>query len=52
MIEVKDLKKVYPTKERDFVALKDLNLKFEAGEFIAVLGESGSGKTTFLNMIS
>ncbi len=52
MIEVKDLKKVYPTKERDFVALKELNLKFEAGEFIAVLGESGSGKTTFLNMIS
>ncbi len=52
MIEVKDLQKIYPTKERDFIALKDLNLKFEAGEFIAVLGESGSGKTTFLNMIS
>jgi ABC-type lipoprotein export system ATPase subunit len=52
MIEVKDLTKIYPTKERDFVALKDVNLKFEPGEFIAVLGESGSGKTTFLNMIS
>ncbi|MCK5761768.1 MAG: ATP-binding cassette domain-containing protein, partial [Candidatus Izimaplasma sp.] len=52
MIEVKDLKKVYSTKERNFVALKELNLKFEPGEFIAVLGESGSGKTTFLNMIS
>lgn len=52
MIEVTDLKKVYPTKERDFVALKDVTLKFEPGEFIAVLGESGSGKTTFLNMIS
>lgn len=52
MIEVTDLRKVYPTKERDFVALKDVSLKFEPGEFIAVLGESGSGKTTFLNMIS
>jgi len=52
MIEVRDLKKVYSTKERDFEALKGINLKFEAGEFIAVLGESGSGKTTFLNMIS
>ncbi len=52
MIEVKDLKKVYPTKEREFIALQDVNLKFEPGEFIAVLGESGSGKTTFLNMIS
>lgn len=52
MIEVHDLEKIYPTKERDFVALKQVNLKFEPGEFIAVLGESGSGKTTFLNMIS
>lgn len=52
MIEVKDLKKIYQTKERDFVALQDVNLKFEPGEFIAILGESGSGKTTFLNMIS
>ena len=52
MIEVRDLEKVYPTKERDFIALKKVNLKFEPGEFIAVLGESGSGKTTFLNMIS
>lgn len=52
MIEVRDLEKIYPTKERDFIALKDVNLVFEPGEFIAVLGESGSGKTTFLNMIS
>jgi ABC-type lipoprotein export system ATPase subunit len=52
MIEVKDLTKIYPTKERDFIALKDVNLKFDPGEFIAILGESGSGKTTFLNMIS
>lgn len=52
MIEVRELEKIYPTKERDFVALKDVNLVFEPGEFIAVLGESGSGKTTFLNMIS
>ena len=52
MIEVTDLKKVYPTKEKEFIALKDVTLKFEPGEFIAILGESGSGKTTFLNMIS
>ncbi|MFK5883420.1 MAG: ATP-binding cassette domain-containing protein [Candidatus Izemoplasma sp.] len=52
MIEVQNLRKVFPTKERDFIALKGVSLKFEPGEFIAVLGESGSGKTTFLNMIS
>ena len=52
MIEVRELEKIYPTKEMDFVALKNVNLMFEAGEFIAILGESGSGKTTFLNMIS
>ena len=52
MIEVNGLTKIYPTKERDFIALKDVNLRFDPGEFIAILGESGSGKTTFLNMIS
>ncbi len=52
MIEVKELKKIYPTKERDYIALNGVSLKFEPGEFIVVLGESGSGKTTFLNMIS
>ena len=52
MIEVRDLEKTYYTKERDFVALKNVNLTFEPGEFVAILGESGSGKTTFLNMIS
>lgn len=52
MIDIRDLEKIYHTKERDYVALKDVNLTFEPGEFIAVLGESGSGKTTFLNMIS
>ena len=51
MIEVRELEKIYPTKEMDFIALKNVNLMFEAGEFIAILGESGSGKTTFLNLI-
>ncbi|MCF7925656.1 MAG: ABC transporter ATP-binding protein/permease [Candidatus Izimaplasma sp.] len=52
MIDIRELEKIYHTKERDYIALQDVTLTFEPGEFIAVLGESGSGKTTFLNMIS
>ncbi len=52
MIEIKGLKKVFYTKEQDFIALNDINLTFYDGEFIAVLGESGSGKSTLLNMLS
>ena len=40
-------------KNKNFkILFKDVNLRFDPGEFIAILGESGSGKTTFLNMIS
>lgn len=52
MIEIKNLSKIFPTKEKDFNALKDISVTFDSGEFVAVLGESGSGKTTMLNMIS
>ena len=34
------------------VANKDINLKLEKGEILALLGENGSGKTTLMNMIS
>ncbi len=52
MIEVKDLGKIYYTKNGEFDALRNFNLKFEPGEFISILGESGSGKSTFLNLLS
>lgn len=52
MIELKDISKVYKTKERDYTALKQVNLTFEPGDFAAIFGESGSGKSTFLNIVS
>lgn len=49
MIEFKNVKKVYPGGN---VAVEDVNLKFETGEFICFIGTSGSGKTTCMRMIN
>jgi len=52
MIELNKISKIYDTKDREYIALEDINLIFEPGEFVAVFGESGSGKSTFLNLVS
>lgn len=49
MIEFKKVSKVYANNK---VAVEDINLKFETGEFICIIGSSGSGKTTCLRMIN
>lgn len=49
MIEFKNVSKIYPGNQ---VAVKDLNLKFNDGEFICFIGSSGSGKTTSMRMIN
>ena len=52
LVEVKNLKKVYTSKlgTNGVVALRDVNFSVERGEYVAVMGESGSGKTTILNL--
>ncbi len=45
------LKKVYSPTSQKIVALKEINLKIEKGEFVTIMGPSGAGKTTFLNLI-
>lgn len=52
MIEVKDIEKFYGEKESRFQVLKGISLKIDAGDFVVILGASGSGKSTFLNVIS
>lgn len=54
MLELRHVGKVfYGTTESDTkVALNDINLKIEDGEFVTVIGENGSGKTTFANVIA
>lgn len=49
MIEFKDISKVYSGNQ---IAVENVNLKFETGEFICFIGTSGSGKTTCMRMIN
>ena len=51
MIQAEGLVKIYKTKETEVLALQGLDLTVEEGELTALIGNSGSGKSTFLNMI-
>ncbi len=51
IIECENLVKIYKTEELEVLALQGLELTVEEGELMAVIGNSGSGKSTFLNMI-
>jgi bicarbonate transport system ATP-binding protein len=51
-LEIKDVSKVYPTKNGPFTVLEDVNLNVYESEFICVIGHSGCGKSTLLNMVS
>ncbi|MBP5669332.1 MAG: ATP-binding cassette domain-containing protein [Lachnospiraceae bacterium] len=51
MIQADGLVKIYKTKQTEVLALQGLDLTVEAGELTALIGNSGSGKSTFLNMI-
>ena len=52
MLDLKQLKKVYPTPKGDYVVLEDLNLQIKKEEFVTIIGHSGCGKTTMLSMIA
>ena len=52
LIDMCDVVKVYSTAAGDFTALNGINVEIHAGEFLGVVGKSGAGKSTFLNMIT
>jgi putative ABC transport system ATP-binding protein len=51
MIELKNVTRRYQQGENTVLALDDVSLRIESKEFVAVTGESGSGKSTFLHLI-
>lgn len=51
LIEVKNAIKTYQTGDESFNALDDVSLSIEKGELVAIMGASGSGKSTCMNML-
>lgn len=51
MLQIKNIKKKYVTGDLTQMALNDVSFNLRDNEFVAILGQSGSGKTTMLNII-
>ena len=52
MISIKNITKIYDEKTNPFHALNDVNFDIENGETVAVIGKSGSGKSTMMHIMS
>lgn len=51
VLEIKNLKKIYHTKERETLAVEDFTFNLKEGEFVAIVGPSGCGKSTILSVL-
>ncbi|MDO8927174.1 MAG: ABC transporter ATP-binding protein [Sideroxyarcus sp.] len=51
MIELQNVCRTFTVGDQQVAALRDIDLKLDAGEYISIMGPSGSGKSTMLNML-
>ncbi|MBI4188079.1 MAG: ABC transporter ATP-binding protein [Chloroflexi bacterium] len=51
MIKLENITKVYPMGKRELTVLHGINLHVDQGELVAIMGASGSGKSTILNIL-
>ena len=51
MLKLSNITKTYETGDLVVTALKDVSIEFRKNEFVSILGHSGCGKTTMLNII-
>jgi NitT/TauT family transport system ATP-binding protein len=52
LLETRSVCKAYGRGERQFIAIRDVNLQIKAGEFVCLLGPSGCGKSTLLRIVT
>ena len=51
VLEIKNLKKIYHTKDGETLAVEDFSFNLKKGEFVAIVGPSGCGKSTILSVL-
>lgn len=51
IIKMKNISKAYRMGNKDYLAIRNINLEINKGEFVAIIGPSGAGKTTLMNII-
>ena len=52
LLNISGVEMVFPTPKGDFTALTDIYLKIDKGEFVSLIGHSGCGKSTVLNIVA